>query len=114
MNTERLQLIIGHIKAHPETYDQLTYMRKTACETAHCIAGHAVAMFRPEKVQDFYEGGPERGQGAWRGAWHEAGRDILELSDLEAEYLFYCHRTLPEIEAFLAVSTTHNTVQGTP
>lgn len=38
-NKKRLDEVIQHIKAHPETWDQGVY--HSPCGTAHCLAGHA-------------------------------------------------------------------------
>lgn len=43
MNVELLQKVKAAILAKPETYRQSSW-----CGTAHCIAGHAVAIAKPE------------------------------------------------------------------
>lgn len=43
-NLPLLRKVLDHIDAHPEEWRQSTYATVTDCGTAHCIAGHAVAM----------------------------------------------------------------------
>ena len=40
MNVENFKRVLGHIKAHPETWNQGEWH----CGTAHCFAGHAQIM----------------------------------------------------------------------
>lgn len=68
-NRELFDKIADQIEQHPETYDQNHYR----CGTAHCVAGHAVAISGLEMSQWDTEA---------------AARELLGLTDDEGDTLF--------------------------
>ena len=82
MNYERLAKIVKHIKKHPETWDQQNWH----CGTTHCVAGHAQI---------------NAGHVADRSTVRQDARRFLELSYVDAQYLFSCDRTLTDFERIL-------------
>lgn len=93
MNKERLLAILDHIKKHPECHDQTRW--ESFCGTKRCIGGHSIVMF-----SDLC--GPGLLNLNWEifNFWKEAC-DLLDLSAMEANYLFDIDRTIEEIEEYI-------------
>lgn len=47
-NTDLLEHTLAQIEAHPETWDQSMWAKRTECGTAYRFAGHAVALTHPD------------------------------------------------------------------
>jgi hypothetical protein len=82
MNIANFQLVLNHIKAHPETWDQ----REWHCDTTHCFAGHA-QILAGKPIDDL--------------AHHDA-MEFLDLTIEQAHYLFYKAKRIEDFERFLA------------
>ncbi len=80
---ELLKAAINQIIAHPATWEQSTW--HSDCGTRHCLAGWCQIL--GGRVMSSAE------------AEHDA-RDMLQLSNLAATWLFAGYRTLPEIYDF--------------
>lgn len=93
-----LRAVLKQIDDHPETHDQSVMARKTACETALCVAGHAVAL-RGHKLQ-FDEDGDE-GQAYYttdgERIWDLAERE-LEIDEDWSYDLFYAENSREDIQ----------------
>lgn len=91
MNKSRLITILDYIRKHPNSYDQLTlrlmpHWRSliSDCGTRYCIAGYAELFFA--NVDNIVT----------RNRWHRA-KQLLDLNEAEASYLFNGDRELSEI-----------------
>ena len=111
MNLEHLNAIIAHIEADMTQLDQNFFTSQNvrnealdrrgishhnSCGTAQCIAGWAVHMAcdgNPHKVADIYASEGVNGI-------ITLARDWLDLTELQAKYLFYALRTWDQIKAF--------------
>lgn len=89
MYKDRLLAILDHIKKHPESYDQ-TVMH-SECGTKHCIAGHAELMFWDESQLTGLPIYSSRLRAKY----------LLNLNEMQANYLFHHGRTLEEIEEYI-------------
>lgn len=102
MNKDRLLAILTHIKKHPESYDQR--VTHSQCGTKHCIAGHADLMFWQQdceriKISEYDQ------RIFYFSTWQRA-KFCLKISDEEAVYLFWEHRTIQQIEDFVQAPIT--------
>lgn len=87
MNIERILQLADYIEYHPEKFNMSEWMSENIrmldveaeelyhmCGTSACIAGHAVAMFRPDiNLKEFCDFAGE-------------GKSILGLDDLDGAY----------------------------
>lgn len=95
-NIELLDRVIAHIKANPESWDQMKYANW--CGTAFCVAGHAALMANPTfRVRDGDLIDPANVE-KWH-SWHYAGAQALGLDPDQAEVLFSALNSLERIEA---------------
>ena len=84
MNIPRFKKIIDQIKSHPETWNQEKW--HSECGTKHCIAGWA----------QIHAGK----SGIICDTWI-IGKHWLELTRVEAHYLFGSYRTMEDFERIL-------------
>lgn len=80
MNIENFRVVLGHIKANPNSWDQTTWH----CGTTHCFAGWAQIL---------------AGKAAHDGNTRRDARLFLGLNRADADYLFASERTLGDFEA---------------
>lgn len=97
INVHLLRKVLEHITEHPNEWDQDNWGVKTACGTAHCVAGHTVAMTGHELM--WFRQGSELHLGGVNGvagycSVHAAARDELGLDDDEAYLLFHPDNSL--------------------
>jgi hypothetical protein len=76
MNLERLKVIRNHIAEIEDQQFNMSDFRSSGsqCGSACCIGGWAVMLFRDVQIVNSY---------------HDKASEILELSDKEADYMFY-------------------------
>jgi hypothetical protein len=98
-NIKELDAIIAHIEQHPETWNQDSWVSRRDCGTAYCVAGWAVARKYGEVqikeklyINDSFRVGTEVH------TFERAGRDILELTFVQATWLFAPGNTLEDIK----------------
>lgn len=114
-NLPLLRKVLDHIDAHPEEWNQMSWARNFAladgfwsvskseiesatgrelCDTAYCIAGHAVAMTEGiEWTKDGY-GTPASGAD-----WYDAGARALGIESWEAAALFDSGNDRTDVQA---------------
>lgn len=127
MNKPLLKQIIDKIREHPEQWAQGAWhsfphrsqliQRKVKetpfCETAHCVAGWAFVLDNTNAGREWYRGNDNflnsfgelvlTTQAHWdicRMPWSDVGQQLLELSYVQANYLFHPNRTFDEIVEF--------------
>ena len=84
LNRENLKLVLDHIKADPDTWDQTNW--HSECGTKHCFAGWAQIL---------------SGKPLSLGTVRRDARIFLGLAKPEADYLFAGSRTLEDFEMVL-------------
>lgn len=89
MNIENFKLVLDHIKAHPETWDQEVWH----CGTHHCFAGWAQILSGVSLIEYATPQGED--------TTPQVARKFLDVSQKEADYLFSARRTLWDFEAML-------------
>lgn len=85
MNVELMNKVIARIEAHPESFSMVDYIKTTDCGTVACVAGHALLL------SGYYvdEHGHLFNPHATFGSFFNTAADLLDLSDDEAQFLFY-------------------------
>lgn len=84
VNHDEIDDILDYIEAHPEEWDQETYIKKRDCGTVYCVAGFAVVRK--------YHHIDEWGMGVW-----DQAKDILGLNTDQATWLFARWNTLDDL-----------------
>lgn len=86
-NIQLLKDVRDAILLDPKSHDQKTWV----CDTSMCIAGHAAVMSGRAKVSKDTDWGVALvdDEGEYVNASYEA-EEVLELTDSERRYLFYC------------------------
>lgn len=79
-NVPLLEEVMHHIKDHPETHDQSTYLSQNDCGTAGCFAGWAWLL----SGQEYFK--IDSARDALR--VFDGAREVLGLTDREATALF--------------------------
>lgn len=103
LNLPLAEAVLKQITEHPEQHDQSSYgERRSDCGTTHCIAGWAIQL-SPDVVEydwiDSWQGPYEamssvrfrdgrRLGDSWRSEPFAAARDLLGLSEEDADWLF--------------------------
>lgn len=57
-NADLARKVLDHIRRHPETWDQGSWVSTQDCGTAYCFAGHALVLsgYKPNTYIDAYTG----------------------------------------------------------
>lgn len=101
MNIERFRQVLEMIEANPEHWNQDDYH----CGTSHCFAGFCeLAMLGLAATVTVATVQVSRKPFGWRGVSDEA-KEFLDISELEADYLFSCIRTLEDFRAMVINGT---------
>jgi hypothetical protein len=93
MNETNYRRVLEHIKAHPETWEQSNWH----CGTQHCIAGWS-QIFAGKTPDDF--------------TVRRDARQYLQISVLDADWLFAPHRTIADFDSFLLNGSTEYDEDG--
>jgi hypothetical protein len=101
VNVELLNKVMEHIEAHPEEHDQDQWAQLADCGTKYCFAGHAAFMcgwtpiFDPDNTAAFCTS-PDGDDSV---PIESVARDLLGVTILQAEFLFYECGTADELRA---------------
>ena len=108
-NMEAVDRVIGHIKSLEHTsvvvaaqgtvraycnmgdsYNMSQWAVRTECGTSSCLAGWAVALYRPEQYAEYLNYTGNIGEAARR-AWTftDLARDIFDITSTNADVMFY-------------------------
>lgn len=114
-DVQRLEAVLGKIKADPEHYDQGMWARKDACGTTYCFAGWAIELYgkdqyewafgyrsvtgkvRDPQLADWAWGVIDRETGAYREA-PDVARELLGLTRGQADRIFAAWNNLEAVE----------------
>lgn len=109
-NNDLLQRTLAQIEAHPETWNQNRWARRTACGTAYCFAGTALALTYPDMRPVYFNNSLATNEVVLNpGAEvreHVYVRDhamrLLDLDDMDAGELFHEDNTLDDLRLMVA------------
>jgi hypothetical protein len=110
-NIEKLEAVLGQIKAHPEQHNQREWAERNECGTSYCLAGWAVVLEGHEILWDEVAEGVYCAldeNGNIDSIKRLAGR-ILDLSPYQRAQIFYRYNTVDDIELM-----TKNLANGNP
>jgi hypothetical protein len=97
--------VLEHIEAHPETWRQRDWARKTECGTAYCFAGHVVRALHPDAVYLFREYDDTALRVDLPGAGERSIRSIalaaLGLTEYGADVLFEATNRLEHLREYV-------------
>ena len=108
-NTAELVAIYQYIKAHREEWDQSFWAQKTACGTAYCFAGFAIARAgaEPDWDRSYYVPRTDfctLSNGETR-LIDGYAQDLLGLDSKQADDLFYAGNSLDDIREMIEAIT---------
>jgi hypothetical protein len=107
-NIERINRVIEHIEAHPESWDQRFWAARTECGTTHCAAGWAVRLYVLDSAPAWNFGYP-LGDARWITSgvaighsfdfYADLAADVLDLTDAQASDFFWASNSLEDLKA---------------
>jgi hypothetical protein len=95
VNIDNFKKVLDHIEAHPETWKQAVW--HTQCGTAHCFAGWC-QKFMGEEEDSFMA--------------RSHAMSFLQITSMEANWLFDATRTMEDFRQALAIAETGGDIRA--
>jgi hypothetical protein len=106
-NIEKLRAVLAKIEADPTLWDQAFWIKRTDCGTAGCFAGWACMLdgAKPIGLRHWDEGVEQAAEVITSAGVVQdvdsAAAEILDLTEPEADILFYGDNTLDDLRAYV-------------